>query len=116
LDLPPEIPRELQTLGVSLEGLGLPGVAFSHEDAKKVLTSLEHTTIAVCGGEVFVSERWGLVPLLETWGCDRFRGESVHDYALRSRERAREFIDECAPERRDRLFFGLEFSAQDDAA
>ena len=31
MDLPPEIPRDLQTLGVSLEGLGLPGVAFSHD-------------------------------------------------------------------------------------
>jgi hypothetical protein len=116
LDLPPEIPHELQTLGVSLDSLGLPGVAFSRDDVKKVLESLEHTTLAVCGGEAFVSEHWGLVPLLETWTCDRFRGETVLDYALRSRERALEFVDSCAPERRDHLFFGLEFSAQDDAA
>jgi hypothetical protein len=111
-----KIPHELQTLAVSLESLGLRGVAFSHEDTKSVLAALEHTTIAVCGGEAFVSEHWGLVPLLESWTCDRFRGETVLDFALRSRERALDFIDTCAPERRDHLFFGLEFSSQDDAA
>jgi hypothetical protein len=116
LDLPSEIPEALRSVGVSLERLGLDGIAWSRDDALQVIASLDGTIIAVTEGEVFTSERWGLLPAGEAWSCDRIRNESTFDYAARSQERAASFIEEYQHEGPADVFFALQFSDQDEAA
>jgi hypothetical protein len=73
--------------------------------------------VAILGGVLLTREHFGFVPTNENWCCDRVKGELATDYARRSRETARQFIDSFRTDlRKERMIFVLLFSGQQDAA
>lgn len=117
MNLPLEIPKNLRNTAISLEELEIHDPAWSFSEALAVVQALDGSKVAILGGVLLVQEKFGIIPTQENWCCDRVKGELATDFARRSREAAREFIESFRTDlRRDRMVFVLLFSGQQDAA
>ena len=116
VELPEEIPESLRRRGLSVEDDDDASLAWSAGDALEVIRSLANTKLVVLGGEVYLSQPWGLAPVYEGWSCEPTPGELAVDFADRSREVARSWIETYAEDHTSDAFFLLEFSGQDEAA
>jgi hypothetical protein len=113
--LPVELPLDLQQAGVPVESSGT-GLAWSSGVAKAIVEALSSSTVAIVAGEIFRSDRVGLVPLYSGWVVERHPGELATDFAARSRQVARMKIDAQAQAGTGSEFYAFTFSSQQDAA
>jgi hypothetical protein len=104
------IPQQLRRHARSLDQLGIDDVAWTKEDARRVLDSIRGSNIAVLGGDVFKEHSDGLEPAYDNWHCDRVQGESLTDYATRSLEHAWSYVERYPPEPTHNEYFRLVLS------
>jgi hypothetical protein len=74
-----------------LAELGVDELAWRRDDALAVIDSLDDA-VAVLGGDVYVERGGRLRADGASWSCERRTGESMADFALRSRRQASEYI------------------------
>jgi hypothetical protein len=114
--LPPEISTDLARRAIDVASDGNHDPAWTGEDVISVLDALHGTLLAVLGGDVFVRQPWGFAPTTESWSCERAVTESTADYAVRSRDWARDYVVGYTAEHDGDFVFVLYFDEQQDAA
>ena len=113
--LPVELPPDLKEAGVPIESAEA-GLAWSAGVALEIVDALRNSTVAIVAGEVFRSDRVGVVPLYVGWSVERRLGETASDLAARSRQVARDEIEAHTRAGTGDELFAMTFSSQQDAA
>ena len=117
MDIPEEIPIPLRKNAISLDELEISEPAWPYFDALEVIKALEGTKMAITGGVLFLKESFGFVPTKENWCCDRIVKELAIEYAQRSRQVARHFVESFANDHRmPKMVFLFLFTGQQEAA
>ena len=92
-----QILKDLASQAKSLESLGLQEVAWTKQDALRLIQCLDEQKIAILGGDVYNRTLSGrLTPAYENWFCERCEGEALRDYAERSQRKANIFLSTCS--------------------
>jgi hypothetical protein len=89
-------------------------LAWPDQHALEALEALRNTKIAVSAVNVYAIEGLGPLPTADAWTCTPIPGETSTEFAIRSRERATEYIEQH--ETTDRALYLLELTGQEDAA
>jgi hypothetical protein len=111
---PDELPEALAEKATPIEVDGEGFMTWSDSAALEVIEALRHTKVAILEIFVFYMESFGPVPSTDGWDCTPSLGETATDFAERSMNGAREFIE--THERTGETLYSLVFSTQDDAA
>ncbi len=88
------IPSIKHLLDTKAQGLGYQGgeTGWTREDALAVISALADTGIGILGGDVWHAEGGEVKHAYANWYSNRGAGESLHDFAVRSRAKATEYI------------------------
>jgi hypothetical protein len=114
MTLPAAIPKKLRAIAIELPGLEEGEAAWGPQDALAVIESLRGTAVAIARVLPFGQAPGGYAPASDVWFAERRHGESDPDYAARSQEGAKAFIEE-RPEQTG-VLFALSFPMWKDAA
>jgi hypothetical protein len=109
----PFLTPEIVDLAVAAPGLPEGIVGWTLESLRRAIDALRSSKIAIVDLEVYDRVVWGFAPSGESWNCQRLPNESASDFALRSRDEARKWLDAFP---RSEVLFVIQFSAQDFAA
>jgi hypothetical protein len=115
MDLPNQIPANLQAPARPLVGLDVGLLAWDQSAPLAVLDALDGTPVAIMAGEVLREIGDDHVPLGD-WYCHAVGKETATEYAVRSRRVAAEYIRKYADDALGRLRIILHFTGQDAAA
>lgn len=88
------LPKELVELGVPLadDPLENAGIAWTRENAERVLAWMRDAGLAALGGAVYERQGSRLIPCWALWHAETDPTESFPDYAARSIEVALDYI------------------------
>lgn len=96
---------------VPLEDYGIDSVAFTLEDAIRILDVLEKELVPILGGDVYMLDGAELRPTYQNWSCERLDGQDmasfVHDSCARARKYLKDMEKQFAEVPSKRLFVEL---------
>lgn len=106
------VPQQILQRGVSLDALGLDEVGWRKNDALEILQTLSVSNIAILGGDVYrrAADSWRATG--DSWYCNHRPDESYERFALRSQEKAEEYIRAYSPDRSRNSLFVLVVSTK----
>jgi hypothetical protein len=87
-------PRIKRLLDTKAQRLGYQGgeIGWTRVDALTVISELKNTDIGILGGDVWHIESGEARHAYANWYCNPGAGESAHDFAVRGRAKAAEYI------------------------
>ena len=114
MNLPVEIPIHLHQRAISLDHLGVDEVAWTRDDVFEIIRALEQTRVAILGGDVL--QKFGTHPThnYDSWHTDRKEREAWLEYAARSRQATRAYVNAYPNPQAGSITFVLVFSSESD--
>lgn len=92
-DLPSDFPKELLSVGHSLEIVGVSEMAWKHKDALSVIYFLVNGGYAILGGDVYLISNGGFDSTYDSWYINKSTSKS---FVKQSGEKAIEYITQYA--------------------
>ncbi|MDE6151690.1 MAG: hypothetical protein K2G12_06875 [Prevotella sp.] len=77
---------------VPLEDYGINSVAFTLEDAIRILDIMEKELVPILGGDIYVLDGAELRPTYQNWSCERIDGQDMASFVHDSCTYARKYI------------------------
>ena len=105
-----EIKEKIIQKSISLEEYGLNDLAWSKEDAKKLLNEIMKDKIGILGGDVYRLTPTRLEPLPDSWSCEPMENEPEEHYYFRSKSESLKYIENYPVEIRERIVFSIIFT------
>lgn len=99
--------NEILKIGVPLESIGVKNWALSKEDAIKALDRFYELQIPILGGDVCENINGIIQYKYDNWYCDRQPNESQLDFASRSIDKARDYINNYHSDNIEQIFFAF---------
>lgn len=95
---------------MSLEKYGMWDLVWKKDEAQKLIISLMHEDIGICGGDVYIVDSDGVEPAYDNWYCQPDQEETQKNYFLRSKQKALEYITKYPIDYNENIFFSLVFT------
>ena len=77
----------------SLDSLGINDPAWELHDARLLVQALTGTPVAILGGDVYFEQDGKIDTAYDSWHSERDSSESLEQYAVKSQERALEYLN-----------------------
>ena len=90
-----------------MESIGVKNWALSKEDAIKALDRFYELQIPILGGDVYENINGVIQCNYDNWYCDRQPNESQLDFASRSIDKARDYINNYNSDNIEQIFFAF---------
>lgn len=113
--LPLAIPDFILKDAISLAPNQPYEVGWTKKTINKILTFLEYSDIPIIGGDVYECKSGKVKPVYVNWHCDQRDGESLSDFANRSRKETFQFVNSYNDTENDDIFYVLVFLKNRDS-
>jgi len=105
-----EIKDKITQKSISLEGYGINDLAWSKEDAKRLINEIMKDKIGILGGDVYKLTPKRLEPLSDNWVCEPMETESEEEYHSRSKFESLKYIENYPIEPDEKIIFSITFT------
>ncbi len=92
IEIPSEIPTQLQSRAIELSHLHVAEVAWLRKDAMEIIRQLKGSKVAILGGDVLQKRSGRFEYEYSNWAVDRQSNESPEAYAARSLEETEHYV------------------------
>ncbi|MBX9838779.1 MAG: hypothetical protein K2X69_10770 [Silvanigrellaceae bacterium] len=107
-----KIKEKITKNSVSLERYGLNDLAWTKEDAKKIINDIMEDEIGILGGDVYELTEDYLAPVYDNWLCKKNKNESLNDYYLKSKVESLNYIENYQVSYKKTVVFAIVFTEQ----
>ncbi len=94
-----------------LEKYGINNLAWSKDDAQKLIHLISKDKIGILGGDVYKLTST-LEPLSDNWFCEPNKSESDEEFYVRSKEEALRYVKNYPVKEGERILFSIIFTEQ----
>src|SRR5690348_15289308 len=102
-----EIREKIFQNALSLEEYGINGLAWSMEDAKKLINEIMKDKIGILGGDVYKVIPKRLESLSDNWFCEPKNSESEEQFYSRSKLESLKYIENYPIELGETIIFAI---------
>jgi hypothetical protein len=105
-----EIKEKITKKAISLDEYGINDLAWSKENAKKLINTIMKDKIGILGGDVYKLTLKSLESLSDNWSCEPMEDESEEEYYSRSKSESLKYIENYPVEPGKNIIFSITFT------